>query len=83
MQYLPPLRNAASIGDAVLMSPEMASLIFGLTMYSAAYIAEIVRGGIIAVPRGQWEAADRSAYRSSTRHCSSSRRRRCGASAPR
>ena len=28
-----------------------------LTMYTSAYCAEIVRGGIEAVPRGQWEAA--------------------------
>ena len=26
-------------------------------LYYAAYIAEIVRGGILAVPTGQWEAA--------------------------
>jgi len=29
---------------------------FGLTVYTAGFIAEIVRSGIQAVPRGQWEA---------------------------
>ena len=37
--------------------PEMAALIFGLVVFSAAFIAEVVRAGIQAVPRGQVEAA--------------------------
>jgi general L-amino acid transport system permease protein len=39
------------------LSPEMAALLFGLTIYTAAFIAEVVRGGILAVPKGQHEAA--------------------------
>ena len=39
------------------ISPEFAALLFGLTTYTAAFIAEIVRSGILAVPRGQTEAA--------------------------
>lgn len=38
-------------------SPELAALLFGLTTYTAAFIAEVVRGGILAVPKGQGEAA--------------------------
>ena len=30
---------------------------FGLTVYASAYLAEIWRGGVEAVPEGQWEAA--------------------------
>ena len=30
---------------------------FGVVLYTAAFIAEIVRGGILAVPKGQTEAA--------------------------
>lgn len=41
----------------VALSPELAALLFGLTIYTAAFIAEVVRGGILAVPRGQSEAA--------------------------
>lgn len=39
------------------LSSEFATLLLGLTCYTATFIAEIVRGGIQAVPRGQWEAA--------------------------
>lgn len=39
------------------VSPEFAALLLGLTLYTAAFIAEIVRGGILAVPYGQTEAA--------------------------
>lgn len=39
------------------LSPEFFALVFGLTTYTAAYIAEVVRAGIRAVPIGQSEAA--------------------------
>lgn len=39
------------------MSPEFAALVIGLTVYTAAFIAEIVRSGIQAVGHGQIEAA--------------------------
>lgn len=38
------------------LTPEFATVFFGLTVYTAGFIAEIVRSGIQAVPRGQWEA---------------------------
>jgi general L-amino acid transport system permease protein len=37
--------------------PEMAALVFGLVTFTAAFIAEIVRAGVLAVPAGQSEAA--------------------------
>ena len=37
--------------------PEMAALVFGLVTFTAAFIAEIVRAGVSAVPVGQSEAA--------------------------
>jgi general L-amino acid transport system permease protein len=37
--------------------PEFVALLLGLTLYTAAFIAEIVRAGIQAVARGQMEAA--------------------------
>jgi general L-amino acid transport system permease protein len=37
--------------------PEMAALVFGLVTFTAAFIAEIVRAGLLAVPVGQSEAA--------------------------
>ena len=39
------------------VSPEFAALLVGLTTYTAALIGEIVRGGVLAVDRGQTEAA--------------------------
>ncbi len=37
--------------------PEMAALVIGLVTFTAAFIAEIVRAGVMAVPVGQIEAA--------------------------
>jgi general L-amino acid transport system permease protein len=39
------------------VSPEFFALLLGLTLYTAGFIAEIVRAGILAVSQGQWEAA--------------------------
>ena len=36
---------------------EFGALLTGLVVYTAAFIAEVVRGGIASVPKGQWEAA--------------------------
>ena len=32
--------------------------LIGITMFQAAYIAEVIRGGLQAIPKGQYEAAD-------------------------
>jgi general L-amino acid transport system permease protein len=53
---MPVLRGFNFQGGATL-SPEYGALTLGLVIYTAAYIAEIVRSGILAVPTGQWEAA--------------------------
>ncbi len=41
----------------VNLSPEFLALLIGLVVYTAAFIAEIVRGGIEAIPSAQKEAA--------------------------
>ena len=46
--FLPPGTNFDLILRVIIM----------ITMFSAAYIAEVVRGGLAALPRGQYEAAD-------------------------
>ena len=44
------------IGGTTL-SPEFTALLLGLVVYTGAFIAEVVRAGILAVPPGQTEAA--------------------------
>jgi general L-amino acid transport system permease protein len=39
------------------IKPEYMALLLGLTVYTSAFIAEIVRAGIMAVPKGQIEAS--------------------------
>lgn len=39
------------------LTPELTTILIGLTFYTAGFIGEIVRGGILAVRKGQWEAA--------------------------
>lgn len=52
----PVLRGLNFIGGTAF-TPEFTALLVGLTIYSAAFSGEIIRGGIDAVPAGQWEAA--------------------------
>jgi general L-amino acid transport system permease protein len=53
---VPQLGNFGVTGGATL-SPEWLALVAALTQYSGVYCAEIVRAGLQAVPRGQWEAS--------------------------
>ena len=53
---VPELKGFNFRGGMVML-PELTALVLGMSMYTAAFIAEIVRGGILAIPRGQSEAA--------------------------
>jgi general L-amino acid transport system permease protein len=53
-----PERGELATTGGFRLSPEYAALLIGLTLYTASHIAEIVRGSILAVSRGQTEAAD-------------------------
>jgi general L-amino acid transport system permease protein len=52
----PELRGFNFTGGVTLI-PEFIALLLGLSTYTAAFIAEIVRSGILAVSHGQTEAA--------------------------
>jgi general L-amino acid transport system permease protein len=51
-----PVLDGFNFTGGISISPEFAALLVGLATYTAAFIAEIVRAGILAVPRGQVEA---------------------------
>jgi general L-amino acid transport system permease protein len=57
LQFDVPVLRGFNFQGGGTISPELVALLFGLIVYTAAYIAEIVRAGILAVPRGQTEAA--------------------------
>ena len=52
-----PVMRGFNIAGGVQVPPELAALWAGLSIYGAAFIAEIVRSSIVAVPTGQREAA--------------------------
>lgn len=53
---IPRLQGFNFVGG-VTLSPEFAALLAGLITYTSAFVAEVVRSGIQAVGKGQWEAA--------------------------
>ena len=52
-----PQAGRFNISGGIEVLPEFAALLFGLSIYTAAFIAEVVRAGILAVSHGQVEAA--------------------------
>jgi general L-amino acid transport system permease protein len=52
-----PVLEGFNFAGGASVSPEFAALLIGLATYTAGFIAEIVRAGILAVGRGQWDAA--------------------------
>src|SRR3954468_8515864 len=52
-----PERGRFNIRGGMEILPELVALLIGLVMYTGAFIAEVVRAGIMAVSKGQTEAA--------------------------
>ncbi len=57
-----PIKEILSISNqgieilGLSLSSEFSALLLGLSVFTSAYIAEVIRGGILSVSRGQWEA---------------------------
>ncbi len=57
MSFDYPVKGAFNFSGGFVVTPEFMALLFGLSFYTASFIAEIVRAGILAVSKGQKEAA--------------------------
>lgn len=62
-----PVLEGRVVEGGLWLYPEYLSLLVSLVLYAASFIAEIVRGSILAVHRGQREAADSLGLRPSQR----------------
>ncbi|MBW8617727.1 MAG: amino acid ABC transporter permease [Hyphomicrobiales bacterium] len=52
-----PVQGRFNASGGMTLPPEFVSMVIGLTTYTAAFIAENVRAGIVAISKGQTEAA--------------------------
>lgn len=52
-----PTAGGFSMEGGSSLTPEFIAVLLGLTLYTASYVAEVVRAGIASVPLGQGEAA--------------------------
>nr|WP_297460040.1 ABC transporter permease subunit [uncultured Halomonas sp.] len=62
-QWSVPEAQGFGFSGGVTLIPELLALWLALSVYSSSYIAEIVRGAIQSVPRGQYEAARAIGFR--------------------
>ena len=51
-----PVSGRFNFAGGLELTPELVAILLGLVLYSTAFTGEIIRGGIDAVSRGQWEA---------------------------
>jgi len=53
-----PQQKGLNFREGIRISPELMACVIAISIYGAAYIAEIVRAGFNAVPKGQTEAGN-------------------------
>jgi general L-amino acid transport system permease protein len=51
-----PVFTGSNFHGGIELTPELSTILLGLTVYTTGFIAEIVRGGILSVGKGQWDA---------------------------
>ncbi|MBB3880905.1 amino acid ABC transporter permease [Sphingomonas pseudosanguinis] len=51
-----PVLGRFNFSGGLTLTPEFVAVLLGLVLYASAFAAEIIRGGIDAVAKGQWEA---------------------------
>lgn len=57
LEWQAPQFENGSVTGGLHLSSEFGTILFGLVLYTAAFIAEAVRAGIQSVSKGQWEAS--------------------------
>jgi general L-amino acid transport system permease protein len=57
VDFVYPEKGRFNVRGGIEILPELMALLIGLSTYTAAFIAEVVRAGLQSVPRGQVEAA--------------------------
>ncbi len=57
MRITTPVMGRLNFEGGIRLTPEFAALLVGLVVYTGAFIAEVMRAGILAVQKGQVEAA--------------------------
>jgi general L-amino acid transport system permease protein len=57
LDFSVPYVGRFNVSGGIEILPEFAALVLALTVYTAAFIAEVVRAGVLAVSAGQIEAA--------------------------
>ncbi len=57
IEWIHPRATRFNLRDGMVIRPEFVALLLSLTLYTSAFISEIVRAGVLAVHKGQTEAA--------------------------
>ncbi|MER8569655.1 ABC transporter permease subunit [Mesorhizobium sp. M0924] len=51
-----PVFTGSNFEGGKELTPELSTILIGLTLYTTGFVAEIVRGGVLSIGRGQWDA---------------------------